>query len=650
MKEISEYPALQAAEKSMRRRLTRRGLYLILLTAVFAISAANIIYKLWMSNSESARNFLEIAPDCLLSLALFCILMVVWKTSRSRGTLSLKEIINCESEVRHSRRVLRNILECLPCGIAIVGKDKTLRYMNKTALRLTGYQDQSELLDRVCHKTFCPAEVGKCPILDLGQQIDNAERAVITKEGSKVPILKTVIPVVLDQEEVMLEAFVDLTQRKKAEQELKEYSIALESANKSLEQLVVESRAATLAKSEFLANMSHEIRTPLTAILGFADILSINADNADDAEALDTIKRNGEFLLRIINDILDLSKIEAGQLVVYKNTNPLSQILTDVISLMRIRAAAKHLSLEIEYAGPVPAMIYTDPIRLRQILINLLGNAIKFTDKGCIRLRIELLPRKDGQKMLQFEVIDTGIGIMAEDMAHLFQPFTQGKSDINRKSGGTGLGLAISKRLARILGGEITAKSVCSKGSTFTLTIDPGPLDEILLASDPSKLTGEKESESSQIDNPKIMLNGRILLAEDGPDNQRLISLVLKSAGAEVTLADNGQSAIDKIKALSPHEKPFDLILMDMQMPVLNGYEATKCLREMGYSLPIVAVTAYAMSGDQQKCLDAGCDDYIPKPIDRNRLLSKAAQHIKHGCSGKNQELVAANASADGMN
>ncbi len=242
-----------------------------------------------------------------------------------------------EEEARRSRKVLQDILENLPCGVAVIGRDKNIRHINKAALSMAGYDSESELLGRACHQTLCPAEVGKCPILDLGQRIDNTERKIRTRDGKSLPILKTVIPVVLDAEEVLLEVFVDLTERKRAEEELKEYSIALELANRSLEQLVLESQSATKAKSEFLANMSHEIRTPMTSILGFADILLANAKNADDIDAVEIIRRNGEYLLRIINDILDLSKIEAGRLALDRTACSVFAIVAEVVSLMRVR-------------------------------------------------------------------------------------------------------------------------------------------------------------------------------------------------------------------------------------------------------------------------------------------------------------------------
>jgi len=369
----------------------------------------------------------------------------------------------------------------------------------------------------------------------------------------------------------------------------------------------------------------------MTAILGFADILSANANNSADIDAINTISRNGEYLLQIINDILDLSKIEAGRFEVDRRSCSIPQIVADVVSLMQVRAAAKKLTLDVDYEGPIPETIQTDPVRLRQILVNLLGNAVKFTVSGSVRLRVGLAANQHEPARMQFTVIDSGIGMTEEDMSHLFQPFSQGHSSVNQVNGGTGLGLAISKRLAVILGGDITATSAFRRGSTFTLTIDPGPLNGIRMLTHPDQAIEHYKPEFSKSEKPKIAICGRILLAEDGPDNQRLISYMLKEAGAEVTIAENGQVAIEKALSLCTGEKPFDLILMDMQMPVLNGYEATKKLRDLGYRGPIIAITAHAMTEDRQKCIDAGCTDYITKPIIQNHFLSLISKYMRNG-------------------
>jgi len=385
--------------------------------------------------------------------------------------------------------------------------------------------------------------------------------------------------------------------------------------------------AATLSKSEFLANMSHEIRTPMTAILGFNDILLDNATEPEDLDAAQTVRANGEYLLDLINHILDLSKIEAGKLDTEQIACSPHKIVAEVASLMRVRATAKNLPLLVRYEGGIPKMIMSDPTRLRQILINIVGNAIKFTETGSVQIVTRLLNKSGELPKLQLEVIDTGIGIAEDGIDKLFQAFTQADGSTTRQFGGTGLGLTISKRLTELLGGKISVSSTTGKGTTFVVTVSTGPLDDVPLIRDALEASAETAEPRVADETHAPLLNSRILLAEDGHDNQRLLSFILKKAGAEVTLADNGQVAFDLVTTANSKNPAFDVILMDMQMPVLDGYEATRRLREEGYSGPIIAITAHAMTTDRQKCLDAGCDEYTTKPINRKKLISLVAHY-----------------------
>jgi len=390
----------------------------------------------------------------------------------------------------------------------------------------------------------------------------------------------------------------------------------------TLRQAMITAEASTKAKSEFLANMSHEIRTPMTAILGFVEVLLDNPSPKEAVESAQIIQRNGVHLLEIINDILDLSKIESGACRTEEIACSPRQVVADVIATMKACADPKGLFCSFETAGDVPNGIVTDPLRLRQILANLVGNAIKFTESGGVNVVVQWENQLPPGPRLRIDVIDTGIGLTKEQIGVLFQPFSQADNSVSRRFGGTGLGLAISQRLAKMLGGDISVTSVLGKGSTFTLRIATGSLEEVAESNQPSHSDSTLGSLS-----PGQKVAGRVLLAEDGPDNRRLIGHILRKTGAEVSTANDGQAAFDLVTAAQRSGAPFDVVLMDMQMPVMDGYEATRRLRSAGYAGVIVALTAHALSEDRQKCLDVGCDDYTTKPIERAALLDIMAKY-----------------------
>jgi signal transduction histidine kinase/DNA-binding response OmpR family regulator len=391
--------------------------------------------------------------------------------------------------------------------------------------------------------------------------------------------------------------------------------------------LVAKDRAeqASRAKSSFLANMSHEIRTPMTAIVGYADMmLDPDQTRSDRQDCLQVIRRNGAHLLDLINDILDLSKIEADKMTVERIDVDVRELIAEVASLTRPRVVEKGLRFEVNFSDPIPKTIQTDSLRLKQVMVNLLGNAVKFTATGRICLNVSCSTSiDDHSNRIRFAIVDTGIGIDQEQMSRLFQSFSQADESMTRRFGGTGLGLTISKRLSRLLGGDITVASTMGVGTTFTAEIDPGPLKNVEM------LYGVTEAvivpQAKPLQAMEIKLNARILFAEDGIDNQRLISTYLRKAGADVTIAPNGKVAVD----LMCKEK-FDLVLMDMQMPVLDGYGAASKLREMGCKHPIIALTAHAMAEDRGKCIAAGCTDYLTKPIERERLLTTVASYLSN--------------------
>tara|TARA_R110002111_G_scaffold262860_1_gene341902 strand:- start:3913 stop:5931 length:2019 start_codon:yes stop_codon:yes gene_type:complete len=390
-----------------------------------------------------------------------------------------------------------------------------------------------------------------------------------------------------------------------------------------LEQKIV-AEIANHEKSHFLANMSHEIRTPLNGILGFTDVLRRGVGSKEQQqEYLDIIYKNGEHLLGLINDILDLSKIEAGRMEFEKLNYSPHKIISDVLSTMRVQAKEKGLSLEYQWDGGVPETINTDPTRLRQIIMNLVGNSLKFTKQGGVKL-IATLDRTQVPSRFVVEVHDTGIGIEPENLKNIFSPFTQADSSITRSFGGTGLGLTICRQIAEGLGGNLTVESEVGKGSTFRLHIDAGNMDGIKIYDVPptEAFTPYDHANRNAAENNHLQ-SVQVLLVDDGKTNRDLISLVLENANAKVTCAENGAEAVAEYD-----RGTFDIILMDMQMPIMDGYTATRKLRSRGCSLPIIALTANAMRGDRNKCLAAGCSDFLTKPINIDSLLQTVGLHL----------------------
>ena len=410
-------------------------------------------------------------------------------------------------------------------------------------------------------------------------------------------------------------------QTEKSKNEIERVNSQLEISIKRANRLAKEADTANQSKSDFLANMSHEIRTPMNAIIGFSEVLSEEELTDEQRKHVDIIRESGENLLQLINDILDLSKIEAGKLDTEIIECSLGRLLAVVEPLMRPRAEEKGLDFEVVKSEGLPALIRTDPVRLRQCLINLINNSIKFTEKGYVHTTVSL-EEFGNEPYIRFDIEDTGIGIPADKQELIFAKFEQVEGGTRRRYGGTGLGLSITKQLVHLLGGELTLTSEEGKGSVFSFVIPAGVdvksqplLDEYDFV---SELSQEDKDTSEQ-----VKLSGHVLVAEDSRASQMLITLLLEKLGLQTTTAEDGKKAVQE--ALS---QSFDLIFMDMQMPNMNGYEATKELRSKGITTPIVALTAHAMKGDDEKCISAGCDDYLTKPIERRKLLETIRKHL----------------------
>jgi PAS domain S-box-containing protein len=533
--------------------------------------------------------------------------------------LGIARDITDRKRVEEQALIFQRFAEASGQGLGMATLQGQILYMNPTLCRMLD-EDNLEDVYKKGFPEYYPPEFRERllnevlpKVMSGGQWV--GELALASTKGKQTPTIENFF-LIRDEEGRPLrlaDVVTDITERKQMEDDLRKAKDAAEYADR--------------AKSEFLANMSHEIRTPMTAILGYADLMLDENVGRATREHVAVIKCNGEHLLGLIGDILDLSKIEAKKLQIERTRCSPVQVVAEVVSLMRPQAAAKQLTLKTELAQPLPETVLTDPSRLHQILVNLVGNAIKFTDQGEIRLAVRL-NAANGRLGLCFDVTDTGIGMNEEQIGGLFQPFSQVDSSSTRKFGGTGLGLCISKHLAEALGGRIEVRSEPGRGSTFSITIDPGPLGGTYMIQNGQEALLDRPQSAAAATPDKIALHGRILVAEDVMANQRLISLLLRKAGAEVTAVENGQLAVETALAAREAGEPFDVILMDMQMPVMDGYEATRQLRKRGYTAPIVALTAHAMAKDCQKCLDAGCDGYLPKPFQHRALLEMMARHI----------------------
>jgi len=523
---------------------------------------------------------------------------VILEVNRDITSIEEAERAVTEAAVR-----LKAIVQTAVDGIITIDQHGVIESLNPAAEKIFGYS-AAEVIGREIgllmpelSAHFGPSAVaGYLRTIDRQTIGSGQETHGRRKNGSEFPVEFGVSETVLGESRFYTGLVRDATARKQAEHALVEAKNAAD--------------AASRAKSEFLANMSHEIRNPMTGIMGYADILLERLQDQGAIECVRTIKDSGQYLLQIINDLLDLAKIEAQGLQLEKESVHLPTFLTDVYTLMEGAARAKALPLSLKYDGVIPYKIESDAKRLRQILINLLGNAIKFTERGGVELAVHFDP---DQAELQFHVSDSGIGMTQEQQQNLFKPFTQGDSSMTKTYGGTGLGLAITKRLVEALGGRIGVDSLPDHGSTFHVilpvrVLSGGAFRNIEMDSRVSPPSWQRK------------LDVRVMIVEDQPDIRRLMEYFISAAGGTVKTFSGGEAALE---VLEQRPNDFDVVLMDIQMPRLDGYETTRRMRAMGFNKPIIAVTAGAMAGDQANCFAAGCSDYVSKPIDMTVLLEK---------------------------
>ena len=511
---------------------------------------------------------------------------------------------------------LKTIFNTASEGIITINDQGGIEECNEATLELFQCEEAELIgtqLNSLVERVSVDDEVGgshHARILDINSLIGTKQVLVAYRPcGTKFYVQFSAAEVKFNDHSVITGILTDITEQKAIEEQLHEARLAAESS--------------TAAKSQFLANMSHELRTPMSAIIGYSDLLLDPEQTSDDrVDCVSTIRRNADHLLTLINDILDLSKIEADRMTVESIKCSPCQLVSDVASLMRVRATENNIDFHINYDSAVPASIHSDPVRIRQVLINLVGNAIKFTQEGAVKVHVWSEELDSHNPTINFRVVDSGIGMTEEQKSRLFRPFTQADYSTTRKFGGTGLGLTISKTLVNLMGGEISVSSVPGLGSCFEFSLPTGSLENVEIITDPSEVDLKEKVDETVGAKAATNVVANVLLAEDGVDNRRLISFHLKKAGCQVTTAENCKLAVDEAIAAEKRGESFDIIFMDMQMPVMDGYQAASRLREAGYCRPICALTAHAMNGDREKCINAGCDDYLTKPIDVDKLIS----------------------------
>ncbi len=549
----------------------------------------------WMFRRTDGRDF---PADVLLNAMIL------------DGQLVLQAVVRditghkqAESELKESRKRLKNILDSVHVGIIIADVEtREVEYANPAILKMMGL-GKGELIGANCQKLICPGAKGKCPISDLGRNFDNAETVLLTAGNKTVDVLQTVTPITFDGRQCMIESFVNITDLKKAQHEIEVANQHLEKSIERANQLALEADLANKSKSEFLANMSHEIRTPMNGIIGMTGFLLDTELDREQREYGETVRSCADSLLTIINDILDFSKIEAGKLDFETIDFDLRVTLEELGDMQALRAQEKGLEYGCVFEPGVPQLLQGDPGRLRQILVNLIGNGIKFTSEGEVTVRVGLEREDDSWATLRFEVSDTGIGITEAQKDLLFEAFSQADASTTRKFGGTGLGLTISKRLAEMMGGEIGVESEQGKGSTFWFTAVFG------------KQSAAGRAQTAELDDN---LSGSRILVVDGHETTRsVLTQMLRSWGCRSVEAPDGESALEELRGAVHDGDPFNVALLDRQMPDLDGETLGGLINddESLRDTVLVMMTAVGKRGDASRCESIGFAAYLTKPV-----------------------------------
>lgn len=552
---------------------------------------------LYFSNSGFPEPFTYavVAILCLLTMV-----GVIWKSSTALELVD-RYRIGSEQEKVKSVAQMDAILSKAPIGIAFFGMDGSILRANQIFIKyLLKNSEKNNLQSLSLFKNELKAFKDK-KITDLvTQELPGKSFEVqLSAENGSIYLNINFFSINSSAGELMGLAcsFVEITHLKEIEKELILARDIADSSNN--------------AKSQFLANMSHEIRTPIGVIMGFIDIIKDRSISEKDwLNNIAIIERSCRQLLNIIDDILDLSKVEAGKIKLQYEEVNIRTLIEDLKSVLELRTADKQITFEVKIQVPLPEKLVSDNTRMRQVILNICGNAIKFTKQG--KVILECFAR---EKKLFFRVIDQGCGIPADQLGKLFKPFSQVDSSVTREFGGNGLGLALSQRLAKALGGDvIIEKTEENVGSVFLISFDMNLALET--GNQLKRRSGQSSGDLKKEHNPSKLSSKKVLVVDDSPDNRLLISHLLKAETMDVVTAKDGKEGYDKAK-----ENKFDLILLDLQMPIMGGYETAKKLREEGFDNPIVALTAHAMIGEKENCLNAGFDDYLTKPIDKNKLL-----------------------------